>query len=110
MISKDAIKNHIERILDVNASWVEVFNEIGCLLALDADLSDLSGSICAFTLAEDNNTSTDRAAQCMIEYAVENNYVWDVETLRKNPEFVRRVLDENGFDVEEEMEALGVKF
>ena len=92
---------HINSILDVNSSWREVYNEIGCLLAFDYDLG-LEGSILVDVIMEDCEVTEEEAIHELTEFAYENGYVWDKETVRDNKDYVIETLNNNGGEGEED--------
>ena len=99
----DKVQEHINHILDVNSSWREAYNEIGCLMAFDYDL-ELEGSILAWCLQEDHNLSEDDAINHIIQFAIDNNYIWDKTTIMDNKEFVIDLLNDNGGEGEVDYE------
>ncbi len=77
------VQEHINNILDVNSSWREHYNEIGCLLAFDYDLM-LEGSAMAEVLVEEHGISEEEACISIQEFAIENNYIWPRDVIESH--------------------------
>mgnify|MGYP007087654191 CR=1 FL=1 len=93
------VQDHINNILDVNASWREAYNEIGCLLAFDYDLM-LDGSILADVLMEDHGISEEEACYELQDFALLNNYVWPRDLIEREKDYVIKTLTDFGGDGE----------
>ena len=92
---------HIDDILEVNASWRDSFNELGCLLAFDYDPM-LEGSILVDVIMEEHNISEERAISELIEYAVDRKWVWDPCTIEDNEQYVVETLTNYGGEGQED--------
>lgn len=89
------ISQYIQSCLDVNSSWVEVFNELSILLAFDYDPM-LEGSITADCVATECGVSEEVAIEGIIQFCIDNNYCVDVEWVKSNKDLVIETLDNFG--------------
>ena len=101
MSTTKQIYDHIDNILDVNASWRESYNEIGCLLAFDYD-PYLEGSIMCDVIMEDHCISEEEAVSMLIGFAHERGLVWDQDAIEDNEQFVVETLTNFGGDGQED--------
>ena len=102
------VQEHINSILDVNGSWREAYNELGCLLAFDYDTM-LEGSIVAEVLMEEHGITEEEAIEELLDFAVYNNYIWTQETIELHKDYVIETLNNFGGDGEQDYEEMMAK-
>jgi hypothetical protein len=101
--TKKKIHALIEKCLDVNGSWREVWNGLGVLAAFEYDY-ELEGSITVDVIVEECGVSEDEAIAGIESHVNEYNYAWDKEAILNNIRFVVETLEEFGGDVAYEAE------
>lgn len=96
--TKKKIHTFINKVLDVNTSWVEMWNELGCCEAFGDPIS-MDNSINASIIAEECGVSI-REAAIGIETHVMTR-PWDKETILLNIDRVVEILLGVGGDIED---------
>ena len=89
------ISQYIQSCLDVNSSWVEVFNELSILIAFDYDPM-LEGSITADCVATECGVDEATAITGIVQFCIDNNYCVDVECVKSNKDLVNETLNNFG--------------
>lgn len=103
--TKQEAHSIIKDCLEANNSWVDTFNELGCILAFDLDPM-LEGSATVDFIIDDLwkkgiRATQDEVVKSICSYAIENNYVWSVETIFDNFDYTAKTLDNLGEDSKE---------
>lgn len=91
----------INSCLDVNASWREAFNQLGCLALFDVLVDALEYHVVTSSVAEECGLTEDQALDAVVDFVVTNNYVWNEDTVRQNFDFAYDTLTEYNFDAAE---------
>ena len=92
----------IKGCLETNEAWVETFNELGCVLAFDLDPL-LEGSVTVDFIVKDLwdkgiRATQDEVVKSICSYAIENDYVWSIETVFDNYDYTAKTLENLGED------------
>ena len=103
--TKQEAHSIIKDCLAGNNSWVDTFNELGCILAFDLDPM-LEGSVTVDSIIDDLwkkgiRATQDEVVKSICSYAIENNYVWSVETIFDNFDYTAKTLENLGEDSKE---------
>ena len=102
MTTKQEAHTIIKGCLETNNAWVETFNELGCVLAFDLDPM-LEGTVTVDFIVKDLwnkgiRATQDEVVKCICSYAIENNYVWSIETVFDNYDYSAKTLENLGED------------
>ena len=102
MTTKQEAHTIIKGCLEANNAWVETFNELGCVLAFDLDPM-LEGTVTVDFIVKDLcgkgiKATQDEVVKCICSYAIENNYVWSIETVFDNYDYSAKTLENLGED------------
>ena len=102
MNTKQEAHTIIKTCLETNSSWVETFNELGCVLAFDLDPM-LQGSATVDFIVKDLwdkgiRATQDEVIKSICSYIIENDYVWSIETIFKNYAYTAKTLEDFGED------------
>ncbi|MBT65926.1 MAG: hypothetical protein CMN98_02140 [Synechococcus sp. NP17] len=102
MNTKQEAHTIIKTCLETNSSWVETFNELGCVLAFDLDPM-LQGSATVDFIVKDLwdkgiRATQDEVIKSICSYIIENDYVWSIETIFKNHAYTAKTLEDFGED------------
>ena len=102
MTTKQEAHKIIKGCLEANNAWVETFNELGCVLAFDLDPM-LEGTVTVDFIVKDLwdkgiSATQDEVVKCICSYAIENNYVWSIETVFDNYDYSAKTLENLGED------------
>ena len=100
-----SVQDHINNILDVNGSWRESYNEIGCLMAFDYDPM-LEGSILADVLMEEHDITEEQAIIELIDFAFHNGYIWTKEIIGAHKAYVIETLNNFGGEGKKDYKAM----
>ena len=105
MTTKQLAHTIIKDCLESNSAWVETFNELGCVLAFDLDPM-LEGTVTVDFIVKDLwdkgiRATQDEVVKSICSYAIENNYVWSVETIFDNFDYTAKTLENLGEDSKE---------
>jgi hypothetical protein len=100
--TKQEAHSIIKDCLEANNSWVDTFNELGCILAFDLDPM-LEGSVTVDFIIDDLwkkgiRATQDEVVKSICSYAIENNYVWSIETVFDNYDYSAKTLENLGED------------
>ena len=103
--TKQEAHSIIKDCLKANDSWVDTFNELGCILAFDLDPM-LQGSFTVDFIINDLwkkgiRATQDEVVKSICSYAIENNYVWSVERIFDNFDYTAKTLENLGEDSKE---------
>ena len=103
--TKQEAHSIIKDCLEANNSWVDTFNELGCILAFDLDPM-LEGSVTVDFIIDDLwkkgiRATQDEVVKSICSYAIENNYVWSIETIFDNFDYTSKTLENLGEDSKE---------
>ena len=103
--TKQEAHSIIKDCLKANDSWVDTFNELGCILAFDLDPM-LEGSFIVDFIIDDLwkkgiRATQDEVVKCICSYAIENNYVWSIERIFDNIDYTAKTLENLGEDSKE---------
>lgn len=88
------VSQTIQSCLDVNSSWVELFNELSILFTFDYDL-DLEGTIISDYLVEECGVSESEAIAGVSQF-IHNNYRLSKDWVVSNKDLVIETLDNFG--------------
>ena len=102
MNTKQEAHTIIKTCLETNSSWVETFNELGCVLAFDLDPM-LQGSATVDFIVKDLwdkgiRATQDEVIKSICSYIIENDYVWSIETIFNNYAYTTKTLEDFGED------------
>ena len=100
--TKQQAHSIIKECLETNSAWVETFNELGCVLAFDLDPM-LEGTVTVDFIVKDLwdkgiRATQDEVVKSICSYAIENDYVWSVETIFDNFDYTAKTLENLGED------------
>ncbi len=102
MTTKQEAHSIIKGCLETNSAWAETFNELGCVLAFDLDPM-LEGTVTVDLIVKDLwdkgiRATQDEVVKSICSYAIENNYIWSVETIFDNYDYTAKTLENLGED------------
>ena len=100
--TKQEAHSIIKGCLETNSAWVETFNELGCVLAFDLDPM-LEGTVTVDFIVKDLwdkgiRATQDEVVKSICSYAIENDYIWSVETIFDNYDYTAKTLENLGED------------